>query len=227
MSTGFAVAHLDELERLPVDDEGLVWRPVRRHFGIQAFGANVYTAANTGDRVVEEHTERQNEHEELYFVVSGRAAFRLGDDGEEVDAPAGTFVFVAPHTKRGAVALEEATTVLAVGGRVGAPFTVSGWESSFAAFAYHRAGDSQRALATMRVGVAGRPEDWAGHYNYACLLSLTGAREEALEHLRRAVELNSEAAELARGDSDFDSLRDDPRFGSAVAGKPDATRTGT
>ena len=33
----FQIAHLDDLERLPVDEEGLVWRPIRRRFGISAF----------------------------------------------------------------------------------------------------------------------------------------------------------------------------------------------
>ena len=220
MTGRFAVAHIDELERLPVDDEGLVWRPVRRHFGIEAFGANVYTAAKAGDRVVEEHAESVNEHQELYFVAQGRATFTL--DGEEVEAPAGTFVFVAPETRRGAVAREDGTTLLAVGGRVGEPFTVSGWESSFAAFAYQRAGDSDRALATMSDGVASKPDDWAGHYNYACLLSLTDRRDEALAALRRAVELSGEAAKLARDDDDFAALRGDPEFDSMVAGQADA-----
>ncbi len=80
----YAVAHVDELERLPVGDEGLTWRPVRRRFGIEAFGVNAYTAERAGQRVVEEHREAQNSHEELYFVASGRATFGL--DGDDVDA---------------------------------------------------------------------------------------------------------------------------------------------
>ena len=62
--SGYELRHLDDLERLPVDDEGLVWRPVRRRFGISAFGTNAYTAEKAGDRVVEEHHE-QDGHEEL------------------------------------------------------------------------------------------------------------------------------------------------------------------
>jgi hypothetical protein len=38
--SGYETAHVDELERLPVDDDGLVWRPIRRHFGITALGTN-------------------------------------------------------------------------------------------------------------------------------------------------------------------------------------------
>jgi tetratricopeptide (TPR) repeat protein len=218
--SGYEVAKLDELERLPVDpDEGLVWRPVRRHFGIRAFGANAYTAAEAGDRVVEEHSETQNQHEELYFVAAGRAAFVL--DGDEIDAPAGTFVHVAPQTRRGAVAREPGTTILAVGGRAGVPFAVSGWESAFAAYAYQRLGDSERALATMQEAVDREPGAWQGQYHLACLHMLAGNTEKALAHLRRAVEMEPQAAEWARDDEDFASIRDDPRFVSAVAGQAD------
>src|SRR3954464_4005175 len=93
------VARIDELEALPVDQEGLVWRPVRRRFGIQAFGANAYTAAKAGDRVVEEHTETTNGHEELYFVAEGSAHFTV--DGDEFDAAAGPFPRRGRRGRRG------------------------------------------------------------------------------------------------------------------------------
>jgi len=70
----------------------LLWRPVRRTLGVGAFGINAYVAPNAGDDVVEEHTESTLRHEEVYVVLSGRATFTL--DGETLDAPAGTVVFV-------------------------------------------------------------------------------------------------------------------------------------
>ena len=52
-----------------------------------------------------------------------------------------------------------------------------------------------------------------------------GDKERALEHFERAVELEPEKArEFAKTDSDFDSIRDDPRFVSAVAGQADSGR---
>ena len=220
---GYAVARIDELERLPVDDEGLVWRPVRRHFGIQAFGANAYSAEAAGDRVVEEHTEGQNEHEELYFVAAGRATFTVA--GDEVDAPSGTFVYVPPATRCGAVAAEPGTTIVVTGGRAGVPFAVSGWESAFAAYAYHRLGDTERALATMREAVERDPGAWQGQYHLACLQTLAGNADEALDHLKRAVDMDPEAAGWARDDEDFASLRDDARF-LAIAGEADPGSAG-
>src|SRR5688500_8863124 len=116
--SAYEVVHLDELERFPVDEEGLTWRPVRRRLGIEAFGCNAYTAEKAGDRVVEEHLEKGG-HEESYFVAAGHAPFTIGE--QEVDARAGTFVFATPGTKRGARATQAGTTIIALGAKPGVP----------------------------------------------------------------------------------------------------------
>lgn len=54
------------------------------------------------------------------------------------------------------------------------------------------------------------------YYNVACCKSLAGRTADALEHLRRAVELHDGCRDLARGDSDFDSIRDEPAFEELV-----------
>jgi quercetin dioxygenase-like cupin family protein len=215
---GYEVAHIDELEELPINKGEFVWRPVRRRFGITAFGTNAYTA-DAGQRVVEEHTESGG-HQELYVVLRGRATFTL--DGEEVDAPAGTLVFAQPGTKRGAVAAEDGTAVLGVGAKPGVVFEPSPWEESFAAGSYADQGQVDKAREIMDAALAARPDDWRAHYNYACLLALNDDPEAAIAELQRAHELEpGEVSNYARGDSDFDSIRDDPRF-SAVAGQADA-----
>lgn len=198
-------AHLDELEELPVGEGDFTWRPVRRRFGIRAFGANAYTAG-AGRRVVEEHTETSSGHEELYVVLRGRATFTL--DGEELDAPAGTLVFVEPGTRRGAVAAEDGTAVLAVGGTPGEAFEPRPWEGSFAALSYARKGDLERARATMAELLAAHPDAWQGFYNAACLEARWGDREAALRHYRRAEELEpDEVRTIAAEDSDLDAIR--------------------
>lgn len=216
--SGFEVAQLDDLEQLPVDDEGLVWRPVRRRFGISAFGVNAYTGAGAGDRVIEEHTERTNGHEELYVVLAGRATFTVG--GDEVDAPAGTLVHLPdPEVRRGAVAAEAGTTVLALGGKRGEAFTPSAWETVFAAYAYRRLGDVERGWELLREAVEQDPSAWQGQYHLACFAALDGDRGAAFAHLERAVEMDEEAARWAADDEDFATIRDDPRFASAIAGQ--------
>jgi hypothetical protein len=150
----YATAHLDDLEAIPGPDT-LTWHPVRAHLGIRAFGTNAYTAQQAGDDVVEPHTEDPDlAHEELYFVARGRATFRL--DGEELDAPAGTYVFVPdPAVHRHAVAAEPGTTVLSFGGPP--TFTPSAWEWSFRASALMEV-DPARAREVVADGLRVHPD---------------------------------------------------------------------
>jgi hypothetical protein len=105
---------------------------VRRHFDVRAFGVNAATG-NAGDEMIETHHEADDEenqtngHEELFVVMTGHAIFTV--DGEEIDAPAGTIVFVRdPTLLRHARATADATAIFMAGGTVGIPFTVSRWE---------------------------------------------------------------------------------------------------
>jgi tetratricopeptide (TPR) repeat protein len=210
----FETVRLEELDEIPVTDT-LTWRPVRRTLGVEAFGINAYTAANAGDEIVEEHDETGSgagHHEELYFVAAGRVSFTVA--GEEIDAPAGTFVFVRdPEARRQGVAMEAGSTVLAIGGRRGEPFEVSPWEHYFAAIPHARAGDWDRAVAVTAEGLERHPDNPAVLYNLACFEAKGGRKSEALEHLRRAFELDPEKIRAwAADDSDLDSIRDDPAF---------------
>jgi len=218
LSEGYEVAHIDELEELPINNGEFVWRPVRRRFGITAFGTNAYTG-NSGQRVIEEHAERDN-HQEMYVVLRGRASFTLGDD--EVDAPAGTIVLVRPNTRRGAIAAEDGTAVLAVGAKPGVVFEPSLWEDVFVANSYAEQGELEPARAVYAELIENHPDAWQGLFNAACFEARFGDHERAFEYLGRALELEPSAREYAEKDSDFDSIRDDQRFRSLVAGQADA-----
>ena len=107
---------------------------VRRHFDVQAFGVNAATG-NAGDEMIEEHHEADDEenqtngHQELYAVMTGHAVFTV--DGEEIDAPAGTIVFVRdPALLRAARATANNTAIFMVGAPAGVPYAVSRWEAS-------------------------------------------------------------------------------------------------
>jgi mannose-6-phosphate isomerase-like protein (cupin superfamily) len=113
--TAYGVARADELEDIDYR-QGTHLRPVRHHLGITAFGTNAWTAENVGDRLMPEHQEDEG-NEELYVVLRGRARFEI--DGDSVDAPQGTLVFVRPEGNRTAFAEEAGTTVLAIGSRSG------------------------------------------------------------------------------------------------------------
>ena len=134
--------------------------------------------------------------------------------GERIDAPAGTFVFIRDFTvRRQAVADEDGTTIVAVGGRAGEPFKESGWEYSFAAQPHLDAGAYDKAVAVASEGLERHPDDPGLVYNVACFEALAGRREEALGHLRRAFELAPDKVWAgAESDSDLDSIRDDPAY---------------
>jgi hypothetical protein len=71
-------------------------------------------ASGAGARRGPHRDDGGRRHEEIYIVLEGRAGFML--HGEELDAPAGTFVRVDVAVRRRAVALQPGTSVLALGG---------------------------------------------------------------------------------------------------------------
>ena len=208
--SAYEVRRIADLEEIPIAGADINWRPIRRPLGIRAFGINAYTA-DEGKHVVEEHSESQLEHEEVYVVLTGRARFMLGDD--EVEVGAGAFVFVRdPQTKRGAVALEDGTTVLAVGGKPGEAYEPSAWESWFAASPFRDRGEYEQALAVIDKDLKQRPDHPALLYESACYEALLGRRDDSLAHLRQAVEREPRFAQSASADEDFGSLAGDPDF---------------
>jgi tetratricopeptide (TPR) repeat protein len=207
----FAVARLDGLDRLEGEYAVI---PVRIPLGISAFGVNAYAATQDGGQVIEEHDELgagAGGHEELYVVVSGHARFTV--DGEEIDAPSGTLVFVRdPAAKRTAHAAEAGTTVLAVGAAPGKAFEPSPWESWFEALPHYRAGEYDRAVEILRRALEKYPDNPNVLYNLACCEALAGSKAKALAHLARSVELEPKHREYARTDSDLDAIRSEDGF---------------
>lgn len=208
---GWEVASLSDIEALPGPGT-LQWTPVRRHFDIRAFGINAYTAAEAGQEVVERHTE-MTQHEEVYVVLTGSAAFTLG--GEDVDASAGTIVFVRePAVERSAVANEPGTTVLAIGSKPGSPYKPSAWERWYAATPLGEAGDYEGAIAELKSGFEDSPGHRMLYYQLARWEALAGKSDD-LDHLGEAVDQSEFMREWAQTNDDFDSIRDDPRFPAA------------
>ncbi len=206
MPDGWQSLRLDEIEPISVVKDTLLWRPVRRTLGIGAFGINAYIAPNAGDDVVEEHEESTLGHEEVYVVLSGRATFTL--DGETLDAPTGTVVFIRdPAIVRHARADEPETQVLAIGGPRDGVYEPSAWEDLFAATRHRSSGDHDAYLAELQGALERRPDHPAILYNVARAEVLVGRPDDALTHLSRALEQRPEWAELAAKDEDFASLR--------------------
>lgn len=207
-----SATHIDDLDRIELPD-GLVWRPIRRHFEIRAFGVNAYTASAAGAPIVERHTESRLGHEEIYLVLRGKALFTVGGDEHELGP--GQLVFVSdPSLDRGAIALDPDAVVLAIGGKPGAPHEVSVWEAMFAAVPAAKRGDWAEAVRIHEEALAERPDHPALLYNLACMEARGGRHLDALLHLRRACELDPTWSGHARTDPDFAAIRSEPGFPS-------------
>jgi tetratricopeptide (TPR) repeat protein len=215
VSDRYEILQLDELDRIDVGDRGLQWRPIRRRLGIRAFGMNAYASSRVGGEIIEEHTESQLGHEEVYMVVRGHATFTL--DGTDIDAAAGTLVYLRdPSVQRKATALADDTLVLAVGGKPGEAFRPSAWEAAFSAAPLAKEGRYDEAVEAMLAEAKDYPDSAGFLYNLACFEALAGQADAALEHLSRAAELEERFRGYAAEDSDFASLRDDPRFATVL-----------
>jgi tetratricopeptide (TPR) repeat protein len=213
VSERWVVKRLDEIPGA-ADPTRPQWFPIRAELGIAAFGINAWRAGEAGQELIGEHDELGSGaggHEELYAVLSGRASFAV--DGQEVDAPAGTLVFVRdPAAKRAATAREAGTTVLAVGAPPGKAFTPSDWEASAEALRYWATREYDKAIDLLAARHEQQPENANVLYNLACAESLDGRSDQALEHLEQAMALNPPFRHAAQTDPDFEPIRADPRF---------------
>jgi tetratricopeptide (TPR) repeat protein len=122
---------------------------------------------------------------------------------------------VEDKANRTAFAEEPNTTLVAVGGTPGKAYVVHGWELWAPLAPLY---DEQRydEVADRLARVVDEKPYPMLFYNLACMESLAGRKTDALEHLRRAVELNPDFGPMARGDSDFDAIREEPAFNEAV-----------
>jgi mannose-6-phosphate isomerase-like protein (cupin superfamily) len=126
----YSVIHIDDLPVEPDEEHPTTeWKPVRRYFGIGSFGTNIARAGQAGDVLTHDHDEASVGHEELFLIVSGHATYRV--DGAEIDAPAGTLLYVPdPATVRGVVAREAGTVMFVVGAKPGVAFAPSKWDTA-------------------------------------------------------------------------------------------------
>ena len=212
----YAVGQLDEIDELA--DAGVFYRPIRHHLGVTAFGVTAWTAHAAGDVVVHEHDAGDpSADEELFLVQSGHAVFEV--DGDRVDAPAGTLVFAPPRTTRSATAEEAGTTVIAMEGTPGRAYAPRGWELWAPLAPLYAAGEHAEVADRLAAVVEHSPQYPMLFFNLACCESLTGRTADALEHLRRAIELSEEFRRAAEYDSDLDAIRQDPAFEQLVRGR--------
>lgn len=190
------------------------WSPIRRELGVQAFGINAWYG-DVDKVLVGEHDEKPSGHEELYVVVAGAARFTI--DGEELDAPVGTVVFVRdPASRRTAVATADGTTLVSVGGNPNEAYAPRSWEVNAEVFAMFDRGAFGEEKEMVSDALTRFEDREVLTYNLACCEARLGETEDAIAHLRDAIELRPALVDNARADDDLESLRSDPRFAELV-----------
>jgi hypothetical protein len=210
--TAYGVVSLGERLAEAEDDRGYV--RLRHDLDVGAFGVSAVFQRKAGEEIILEHDEAgpgSDGHEELYAVVQGSATFTV--DGEDIEAPQGTVVFVRnPDAKRAAIATADGTIVLAVGGRRGEAYRLAPAMAAAGFFTAYQAKDYATALEATNRGLEAYPGNAFLLYNVACMSALLGDGETALTALAESVAKWEPYKELAREDDDFVSVREDPRF---------------
>jgi quercetin dioxygenase-like cupin family protein len=95
MPDGYTISSVDDFEEMEGSGNA-TWRLARKSLGAEAFGFNVVDIEPGGQ--IPEHDHSGDNQEEVFIILDGQAT--IVTDGEEHDAPAGTFCRYAPEVRR-------------------------------------------------------------------------------------------------------------------------------
>ncbi len=80
-------------------------------------------------------------------------------------------------------------------------------------------GRLEEAIASYDKALEFKPDDTSAFYNKACCYALHSQIDQAMQNLQQAINLNPDKyREMAKTDSDFDSMRSDVRFQALIQG---------
>jgi uncharacterized cupin superfamily protein len=95
MADGYTIKSVDDFEVME-GSGGATWRLARKTLGAESFGFNVVDIAAGGEIPAHDHAEE--DQEEVFIILEGEGT--IVTDGEEHDAPAGTYCRFAPAVNR-------------------------------------------------------------------------------------------------------------------------------
>jgi len=93
-------------------------------------------------------------------------------------------------------------------------------ERVYAATMALSAGDAEAALGHVKSAIEQEPGSHHAHYMMAVIRSTRSETDQAVEHLRRAIELNPDSRSVARQDADLERLRQHPTVRSLLEDTP-------
>jgi uncharacterized cupin superfamily protein len=103
---------------------GAEWLLARRSLGIENFGFNLVRIAPGGSIVA--HDETESRQVEIYGILEGHGVFEV--DGEEHDAPAGTWARLDPEAERNILNRSDAPlTAILIGVPSDTHYEAPGW----------------------------------------------------------------------------------------------------
>ena len=111
-----------------------------------------------------------------------------------------------------ATAKKDGTIIIALEGTPGQAYKPRGWELWAPLAPRYTAGEYAEVADRLGTLVAATPQYPMLFFNLACCESLVGRTGDALDHLRRAVEMSEEFRQSAKTDTDLDPIRDEPAF---------------
>jgi tetratricopeptide (TPR) repeat protein len=103
-----------------------------------------------------------------------------------------------------------------VGGTPGQAYEPQGYEIWGQLRPLYEAGKYDEVADRGRELIEANPQYANVTYNVACCEALAGRTEDAITHLRMAIDRSEQLRKLAAGDSDFDPIRDEPAFKELV-----------
>ena len=95
MAEGYTIKSIDEFEEME-GSGGATWRLARKTLGAESFGFNVVDIEAGGEIPAHDHTG--DNQEEVFIILDGQGT--IVTDGQEHEAPAGTFCRLAPEVNR-------------------------------------------------------------------------------------------------------------------------------
>lgn len=123
MAGNYSIKHRDEFESMEGSGDS-TWRLARKALGTSAFGFNLVEIDPGGG--IPEHDENESGQVELYIVLEGEAVLRI--EGEDHEAPAGTFASIEPPVTRTILNRSDApVTALLIGVQPEGGFSPADW----------------------------------------------------------------------------------------------------
>lgn len=95
MAGGYTIKGIGQFEEME-GSGGATWHLARKSLGAEAFGFNVVDIEAGGE--IPEHDHTGDDQEEVFVILEGTG--KIVTDGEEHEAPAGTFARFAPEVNR-------------------------------------------------------------------------------------------------------------------------------